>query len=101
MGLLRRPFADVVELQLRLFREEHGDLLARCRTLLEDVRAAERDNSEERFGDFADAVDEVRELLEEMADAYAATLDERMEDTYRVRFERTVRRRFPELRADG
>jgi hypothetical protein len=93
----RRPFTDLVDRQLELFAGEHGALLEACERALDDYRESDRDDAEERYGDYVDAVDEARAALEEMRDTYAATLDAATADGYRAAFDAAARRRFPEL----
>ncbi|MFN8186793.1 MAG: hypothetical protein U0R69_06925 [Gaiellales bacterium] len=93
----RRPFADLVDRQLVLFTGEHGGLLAACGRALDEYRASGRDDAEERYGAYVDAVDEARDALEEMRDTYAGVLDGETANAYRDAFDAAVRRRFPEL----
>jgi hypothetical protein len=92
-----RPFADLVDRQLSLFGAQRSDLLDACTEALTAYREAGRDDAEERYGDYVDAVEEAREALEEMRDSYTATLDGEAARTYRESFDRAARRRFPGL----
>ena len=55
--------------------------------------ATGRDEAEETFGDYLDQYAVVAELLEDMRDRYARTLDDAAE--YVGVFDKSVRRRFP------
>ena len=57
--------------------------------------SAGRDEAEERYGEFVDLVDTGREVLVDMRDAFAASLDDEAADEYRLVFDDLVRRRFP------
>jgi len=90
-----RPVADA---QVDLFTREHADLLVRISDLRAAYDRADRDDAEEAFGDYTDAQALAAELLEEMRDHYARTLDDR--DDYREAFNRAVKRRFPLIAAE-
>jgi hypothetical protein len=91
----RRPFVDLIERQLRLFEEEHAGLIGDCEAALRSYHAAPAGEAEERYGDFLDLVDTGLEALEEIRDAYAATLDEAAADQYRAAFGELARKRLP------
>lgn len=94
---MRGRFVDLVERQLELFEHEEGELLADCRTALDDYNSASRDEAEERYGDYVDAVDAAREALLEYRDAYAKTLDAEAAEEYEAVFDRLVSIQLPEL----
>jgi hypothetical protein len=96
----RRPFADVIDRQLDLFEEEHAALLGDAETALAVYNEAPADEAEERYGDFRDLAAEGEELLADLRDAYARTLDDETVDTYREAFDREVRRRLPRFGLD-
>ena len=94
----RKRFGDVIGRQLDLFAEDeaHG--------LLEDVQemkrrydAADRDEAEEAYGDYVDAIDAIKDALADMRDRFAATLDEDATEQYERAFENAARRRWPWL----
>jgi hypothetical protein len=92
--ILGRRFAKVIDAQLRLFEREHAALIRECERAEAAYDDAPRDEAEERYGDYMDLVDEGRELLDELRDHYAATLDERTAERYEAAFDRAVRRRL-------
>lgn len=95
-GRLRyRPVADA---QVDLFTREHADLLVRISELQAIYDRADRDDAEEAFGDYTDAQALAAEILEEMRDHYARTLDD--SDDYVEAFNRAVKRRFPAIAAE-
>ena len=51
--------------------------------------------AEERYGEYVDVVDAVRDELELVRDRYAASLDERAAEAYEAAFNDAARRRFP------
>ena len=57
--------------------------------------AAAREEAEERYGDFVDLADTGQELIVELRDTYAETLDEATAEEYREAFDRRARKRFP------
>lgn len=88
-------FHDLIRRQLDLFEQEQTELI-------EDVEAAETayrrsgaDEAEELYGDYLDLVESATEVLAELRDNYAATLDDNVADEYEHEFNRTVLRRFP------
>jgi hypothetical protein len=94
--LRRGRFGDVIARQLDLFAEDEAN------GLLEEVREAkllydraERDEAEERYGDYVDVVETVTEALADMRDRYARTLDESGAEEYEAAFNRVVQKRWP------
>jgi hypothetical protein len=90
-----RAFAELVGRQLELFGRDRAGLLADCDTALRAYDGAPAAEAEERYGDWVDLADTVREELERMRDRYASTLDDDAADRYRDAFNRAARRRFP------
>lgn len=95
--ILGRRFAKVIDAQLDLFERDHARLIADCERAEAAYDDAERDEAEERYGDYMDLVEEGTELLAELRDNYAATLDEPTAERYAAAFNRAVRRRLPRL----
>jgi Mg2+ and Co2+ transporter CorA len=93
----RDPFRDVIARQLDLFVEDEADLLEECREKARAYERAPREDAEEAYGDFADAVETATEALADMRDRFARTLDESTAETYEESFNRAVRKRWPEL----
>ena len=91
----RRRFADVVDRQLDLFEREHRGLIDDCDAAERAYDRADRDEAEERYGDYMDLVETGTELLADLRDHFAATLDEDAADEYEAEFNRAVARRFP------
>jgi phosphoglycolate phosphatase-like HAD superfamily hydrolase len=89
----RGHFADTISRQLDLFAEDEATgLLAEVQELDARYRRAERDEAEEAFGDYSDAVDAVIDALADMRDRFASTLDE--PDEYERAFEDAARKRW-------
>jgi hypothetical protein len=95
--LRRDPFRDVIGRQLDLFVEDEADLLEECREKARSYERAPREDAEEAYGDFVDAVETATEALADMRDRFARTLDEDAAETYEDAFNRAVRKRWPEL----
>ena len=93
--IFRRPYRDLIRRQLDLFAEEHGALFDEAREALRVYHEAERDEAEERYGDYADVLDRAAGYLADLRDGYAETLDD--PEAYRAEFERAAARRFPQL----
>ena len=94
----RSRYRQVADAQVELFTHEHADLLARISDFRAAYNRAERDDAEEAFGDYTDAQAVAAEILEEMRDHYARTLDD--SDDYVEAFNRVVKRRFPAIAAE-
>ena len=97
MRFRRRPFDDVIRRQLDLFEREHADLIAECDRAEAAYNAADRDEAEERYGDYVDLVDTGTELLAGIRDAYSATLDDETAERYEDEFNRVAARRLPQF----
>jgi hypothetical protein len=95
--LRRDPFRDVIARQLDLFVEDEADLLEECRDTFRSYGRAPRDEAEEAYGDFVDAVETATEALADMRDRFARTLDEEAAEAYEDTFNRAVQKRWPEL----
>jgi hypothetical protein len=91
----RRRFADVIATQLDLFVQEHADVLRECEEAERAYDTAPRDEAEERYGDYVDVVETGTELLADLRDHFAATLDEETSEAYEDEFNRAVLRRLP------
>jgi hypothetical protein len=93
--MFRRRFADVVSRQLDLFEREHAGLIADCEAAERAYDRADRDEAEERYGDYVDLVETGTELLADLRDWYASTIDEAAAEEYADTFNRAVLKRLP------
>ena len=91
----RRRFADVISRQLDLFERENADVILECEELERAYNAAPRDEAEERYGDYVDAVETGTELLAGIRDHFALTLSAEAWETYEDEFNRAVGKRLP------
>jgi hypothetical protein len=94
MPFRRGRFVDLVERQLELFERESATLIRDAGAALEAYNDAERDEAEERYGDYLDLVETGQDELEEIRESYAATLDEDTAEEYRAVFNDRARRRL-------
>jgi hypothetical protein len=97
MRLRRDPFHDLIARQLDLFVEDRPDLLEECRDRFRSYESAAREDAEEAYGDFVDAVETATEALADMRDRFGRTLDGDAAEVYEESFNRAVRKRWPEL----
>ncbi len=97
MRLGRDPFRDVIGRQLDLFVEDEADLLEECRERHRIYERAPREDREETYGDFVDAVETATESLADMRDRFKRTLDDEAAEAYEGSFNRAVQKRWPEL----
>jgi hypothetical protein len=93
----RDPLRDVIARQLDLFVADEADLLEECREKFRLYQHADREDREEAYGDFSDAVETATEALADMRDRFARRLDEDTAEMYEESFNRAVRKRWPEL----
>jgi hypothetical protein len=94
MRLRRVRFADLIERQLDLFEREQRGLIEDCIAAERSYNQAERDEAEERYGDYVDLVETATEVLADLRDNFASTLDDDATDEYEQAFNRAVLRRF-------
>ena len=92
--LRRTRFVEIVDAQLDLFVREHADVLDDVAVRLRRYHAADRDEAEELYGDYLDAVETGTEILADLRDNYAQSLED--PDRYLDEFNRAVKRRLPE-----
>ena len=93
--LRKRRFADVIARQLDLFVRDHLELLDECDAAERAYDRAGRGDAEERFGDYQELVETGTEILAELRDNFASTLDERSSEEYQAGFNRAVAKRLP------
>ena len=93
--IFRRRFRDVVARQLDLFERDYAGLIRDCEQAERAYGQADRDEAEERYGDYMDLVETATEALARLRDNYAATLGEDAADEYEATFNRAVLRRLP------
>lgn len=92
----RQRFADVIQRQLDVFAADQAhDVFVEIRERKEKYDAADRDEAEELYGDYIDAVETGTEALADMRDRYARTLDDDAAEEYERAFNRAVKRRWP------
>jgi hypothetical protein len=93
--LRRRRFADAIERQLDIFVRDNLELLDACDAAERAYDRAEREEAEERFGNYQDLVETGTEILADLRDNFASTLDEESAEEYEIEFNRSVTKRLP------
>ncbi len=93
--LRRARFGDVIARQLDLFEREHRDVVEETDERLRAYNGADRDEAEELYGDYVDAVETGTELLADLRDHFARTLEEENATRYEAEFARAVKKRLP------
>jgi hypothetical protein len=94
--LRRRRFSDLIRRQLDVFAEDEAHNIfveIRDRKALYD--RADRDEAEELYGDYIDAVETGTEALADMRDRFKRTLDDAAAEEYEREFNRAVKKRWP------
>jgi hypothetical protein len=93
--IFRRRFADVIARQLDVFAVDEAALLAEVREAEQAYNRVDRDEAEERYGDYVDVVETATEALADMRDRFSRTLDEDVAKKYEASFNRAVKRLWP------
>ena len=91
----RARFGDLIDRQLDLFEREHRGLIDDCLAAEQSYTRADRDEAEERYGDYVDLVESGTEILADIRDHFAQTLDEATAEEYEAAFNRAVAKRLP------
>jgi hypothetical protein len=91
----RSRFAKLIDTQLDVFVREHREVLDEAEQRLEVYNRADRSEAEELYGDYVDAVETGTEILADMRDHYAQTVD--TPEEYIRAFNRAVGKRLPEF----
>jgi hypothetical protein len=94
MKLGRGRFGDVINRQLDLFEREQRGLIDDCIAAERAYNRAERDEAEERYGDYVDLVETGTEVLADLRDNFATTLDDETAEEYTAAFNQAVLKRF-------
>jgi hypothetical protein len=98
--LRRDRFGDVVSRQLDLFEREHADLIRECVEAERAYDRADREEAEERYGEYVDLVETATETLADLRWSYRATLDEDAAEEYEASFNRAVAKRLPRFKLE-
>jgi hypothetical protein len=93
----RSRFHELVGRQLDLFAADETDLLDEADAADAAWTNAERDETEERYGDYQLVADAVGERLYDVREAYASTLDDGAAEEYRKAFNGAALKRFRRL----
>jgi hypothetical protein len=93
--IFRRRFGDVIRRQLDLFVRDHRGLIDDCVAAERAYNESDRDEAEERYGDYVDLVETGTEILAEIRDSFARTLEEETAGEYEAAFNRAVVKRLP------
>lgn len=94
MRLRRARFSELIDRQLDLFERDHRGLIDDCLAAERSYTNAERDEAEERYGDYVDLVETGTEVLADLRDHFASTLDDDAAEEYTAAFNRAVLKRF-------
>src|SRR3954464_13901491 len=93
--IFKKPYRDVIDRQLKLFAEEYAGLIADVGAAERAYDRAERDEAEQRYGDYSDLVETATEVLADLRDPIAYRLDEEPGEAYCAAFNRAVLKRWP------
>ena len=84
----------MIDRQLDLFEAEQRGLISDCVAAEHAYNRADREEAEERYGDYVDLVETGTEVLADLRDNFAETLEEDAAEEYELAFNRAVLRRF-------
>jgi hypothetical protein len=90
----KRRFAELIARQLDVFEEDAGDVFDEIRLRKSLYDRADRDEAEELYGDYIDAVETGTETLADMRDRFKQTLDDDAAEEYELEFNRAVKKRW-------
>ncbi len=93
--IFRRRFSDAISRQLDPFERDECGLIEDCDLAERAYDHADRDEAEERYGDYMGLVETGTELLADLRDRYAGTLDPETAEEYERAFNRQVLKRLP------
>ena len=91
----RSRFRDLIDRQLDLFERDQAELIGEVDEAERAHRDAPREEAEERYGEYVDLVESGTEILADLRDHFAATLDEDAHAAYEAEFNRAVAKRLP------
>jgi len=91
----RGRFTELIARQLDLFALDHRDVIEEAAERLEVYNRADRDEAEALYGEYVDAVETATEILADVRDAYARTLEDGIDELYEAEFNRAVAKRWP------
>ena len=94
MRLRRARFSELIDRQLDLFERGHRDLTDDSLAAEHSQTNAEHDEAEHPYGDYVDLVETGTEVLADLRDNFASTLDDDAADEYVDAFNRAVLKRF-------
>ena len=80
---------------LDLFERDHHFVLQEAAERYAAYKNADREEAEELYGDYVDAVETGTEILADMRWEYIRTLDEDAAEEYEAEFNRAVTKRLP------
>jgi hypothetical protein len=90
----RARFSELIDRQLDLFEREQRGLIEDCIAAERAYNRAERGEAEQRYGDYVDLVETGTEVLADLRDNFATTLDDDAAEEYEQAFNRAVVRRL-------
>jgi hypothetical protein len=90
----KRRFSDVIARQLELFEREHADLIADVEAARRAYDAADRDEAEDKYGDYLLLVEAGTEALADIRDHFKRRLDDEDAEEYEAEFNRAVGKRL-------
>ena len=91
----RARFTELIQRQLDLFEREQAALIADCEHAERAYDAADREDAEERYSEYLDLVETGTDVLADLRDNFAMTMDEEAAEEYEQAFNRAVANQLP------
>jgi hypothetical protein len=91
----RSRFSDVISRQLDVFAVDNQDVIDEAAHRFSVYDRSDRDDAEELYGDYIDAIETATEILADMRDDYARNIAEGPDEEYEAAFNRAVAKRWP------
>src|SRR4029077_19846254 len=91
----RARFGELIERQRAIFERDQRFVIEETEERLEAYNRAERDEAEELYGDYVDAVETGTEGLADIRDHFKGTLEEDVGEQCEREFNRAVAKRLP------
>jgi hypothetical protein len=94
----RNQFREVVDRQLAIFAQDHGDLVEQARAALASYHAQpDVREAQERYQEHDELAEQVEELLDDMYRHFAGTLEPSAAKGYRRQFARRAKSAYGDL----
>jgi hypothetical protein len=88
-------FPELIRRQLDLFERDQAALISDCEEAERAYDASGRDEAEERYSEYLDLVETGTEVLADLRDTFASTMEDEAAEAYEEQFNSAVAARLP------